>query len=265
VMGGIALVQEKLDIKTVYIGIEDNKPAAIKLYKERCAELDGVEVAVLQSRYPQGAEKTLIYETTGRVVPEGGLPSAVGAIVMNVSSVAFLMSYVRTGIPLIKKRMTVDGGAITEAKNIIAPIGASVADVVAFCGGYKEGPRKLIMGGPMMGIALADDSYPIRKNTNAILAFTENEASQAPQTNCIRCSRCIVACPMNLMPASFEKAYAAGDVAELKALKVNLCIECGTCSFVCPAKRNLVHSIKLGKRLVLDDAKKKKAGEQNAK
>lgn len=265
VLGGIAAVKKQLDVKTVYLGIEENKPEAIKLYKERFADLEGVEVAVLRTRYPQGAEKTLIYETTGRVVLEGALPSSVGVIVMNVTSIAFLNSYLRTGIPLIKKRVTVDGGAVSEPKNVIAPIGTSVADLIAFCGGYKEEPRKIILGGPMMGNALADDAYPISKTTNAVVAFTEKETAQAPQTNCIRCSRCIYRCPMSLMPASYEKAYFARNAEELKALKVNLCIECGTCSFVCPAKRNLVHSIKLGKRFVLEEAKKKKAGENNAK
>lgn len=264
VLGGIAEIKKRLDIKTVYLGIEENKPEAIKLYKERFAELEGVEVAVLRTSYPQGAEKTLIFETTGRVVPEGALPSAVGAVVCNVSSVAFINKYLRTGIPLIKKRVTVDGGAVTEPQNVIAPVGTSVADIVAFCGGYKDEPGKVILGGPMMGNSLAEDTYPICKTTNAIVAFTEKETAQAPQTNCIRCSRCIYRCPMSLMPASFEKAYFGRNEDELRALKVNLCIECGTCAYVCPAKRNLVHSIKLGKRFVLEESKKRKAGENNA-
>ncbi len=265
VLGGIRLVKEHLGIRTVYLGIEDNKPDAISLYTELLADIDGVDVAVLRSRYPQGAEKTLIYETTGRVVPEGQLPSAVGTIVMNVTSVAFLHSYVRTGIPLIRRRVTVDGGAVAEPKNVIVPIGTSVADIIAFCGGYKTEPRKLVMGGPMMGIALADDAYPVRKTSNAVLAFDDGECYEAPMTNCIRCSRCVFKCPMQLMPASFEKAYFAHDAKTLKELKVHLCIECGTCSYVCPAKRKLVHSIKLGKRLVLDESKKQKAGEKGEK
>lgn len=264
VLGGIAEIKKHLDIKTVYLGIEENKPEAIKLYKERFASLDGVAVAVLRTSYPQGAEKTLIYETTGRVVPEGALPSAVGTVVCNVSTVAFISKYLRTGIPLVHKRVTVDGGAVAEPKNVIVPVGASVADIVAFCGGYKQEPRKVILGGPMMGNSLADDAYPICKTTNAIVAFTEKETAQAPQTNCIRCSRCIYRCPMSLMPASFEKAYFGRNEDELRALKVNLCIECGTCSYVCPAKRNLVHSIKLGKRFVLEESKKRKAGGNNA-
>ncbi len=259
VMGGILLVKEKLGIKNVFIGIEDNKPKAIELYKGLCEGKEGIAVAPLRSRYPQGAEKTLIYETTGRVVPEGKLPSVVGCIVMNVTSVAFLNSYIRTGIPLIRRCVTVDGGAVAEPKNVIVPIGTSVKDVIDFCGGYKEEPRKLLMGGPMMGLALPDDNYPTKKTTNAILAFTERECTEAPMTNCIRCSRCIYGCPVNLMPVSIEKAYMARDVQTLKELKTNICIECGTCSYVCPAKRKLVQSIKLGKALILEDAKKKAA------
>ncbi|SDM94176.1 electron transport complex subunit RsxC [Acetanaerobacterium elongatum] len=259
VMGGILLVKEKLGIQNVFIGIEDNKPKAIELYTKLCADKAGVSVAALRSRYPQGAEKTLIYETTGRVVEEGKLPSSVGCIVMNVSSVAFLNSYIRTGVPLIKRRLTVDGGAVNEPKNLIAPIGTSVKDIIDFCGGYKEAPKKLLMGGPMMGLALPDDSYPTKKSTNAILAFTEKECREAPMTNCIRCARCVFVCPMSLMPVGIEKAYEARDVQTLKELKTNLCIECGSCSYVCPAKRKLVQSIKLGKALILEDAKKKSA------
>lgn len=265
VADGIMTIKRQLNIKTAVLAIEENKPAAIKLYRERFADTEGVQVASLRTRYPQGAEKTLIYETTGRVVPEGVLPSAVGVIVMNVSSVAFVSSYLRTGIPLIKKRVTVDGKAVHEPQNVIVPIGTSVKDVIEFCGGYREEPRKILLGGPMMGCALADDSYPVDKTTNAIVAFTGKETEQAVQTNCIRCSRCIDSCPMSLMPASYEKAYFMRDADELRALKINLCIECGTCSFVCPAKRNLVESIRLGKRFVLEEGKKKRAGENNAK
>lgn len=268
VMAGIELVKTKLDIKTVFIGIEDNKPKAIELYKKLCEGRAGISVAVLRSRYPQGAEKTLVYETTGRVVEEGKLPSSVGCIVMNVSSIAFLNSYMRTGVPLIKRRLTVDGGAVNEPKNLIAPIGTSVKDIIDFCGGYKEDPKKLLMGGPMMGLALPDDSVPTKKTTNAILAFTEKECREAPMTNCIRCSRCIYVCPMSLMPVGIEKAYMAREVQTLKELKTNLCIECGSCSYVCPAKRKLVQSIKLGKALILEDAKKqaaRKTAEANEK
>lgn len=259
VMAGILLVKQKLEIKNVFIGIEDNKPKAIELYTKLCESKAGVSVATLRSRYPQGAEKTLIFETTGRVVEEGKLPSSVGCIVMNVSSVAFLNSYIRTGVPLIKRRLTVDGGAVNQPKNLIAPIGTSVKDIIDFCGGYKEEPKKLLMGGPMMGLALPDDSYPTKKTTNAILAFTEKECREAPMTNCIRCARCVFVCPMSLMPVGIEKAYEARDVQTLKELKTNLCIECGSCSYVCPAKRKLVQSIKLGKALILEDAKKKSA------
>ncbi len=264
VLNGIRIIKEKLGIGKVFLGIEDNKSDAIALFKERFADLEGAAVAPLRTIYPQGAEKTLIYETTGRVVAEGALPSSVGVIVMNVSTVAFVGSYLRTGLPLIKRRVTVDGGAIAEPRNVIVPIGTSVADVVAFCGGYKEEPKKVILGGPMMGDSLADDAFPVGKTVNSIVAFTEAETVQAPQTNCIRCSRCIYKCPMSLMPASYEKAYFARSADELRTLKVNLCIECGTCAYVCPAKRNLVHSIKLGKRFVLDESKRRKAGADNA-
>lgn len=253
---GIELVKTQLNIPEVYIGIESNKPKAIELMNEIYKDRDDVHVVALKARYPQGAEKVLIYETVGEVVPEGKLPADVGAIVMNVASIGFLASYMETGVPLIKKRLTVDGDAVNEPKNIYAPIGTSVGDIIEFCGGYKGEPEKLIMGGPMMGSALPDDSYPITKTTNAVLALAQPKR-KAPMTNCIRCGRCVSVCPMNLMPAAIERAYMARDAGTIADLKANLCIQCGTCSYVCPAKRNLVQSINLGKQLVLEQAKKK--------
>ncbi|MEG1777481.1 MAG: 4Fe-4S dicluster domain-containing protein, partial [Angelakisella sp.] len=134
--------------------------------------------------------------------------------------------------------------------NIIAPIGTSIADMIAFCGGYRCDAKKILMGGPMMGISVPSDEYPLLKNNNAILAFDEKDAEQAPESACIKCGACLRACPFNLAPASIDKAYHAGNTDALKKLKVNLCMECGCCSYVCPAKRDLVMSNKLGKQLL---------------
>ena len=250
VLNGARQVQKYLDLKKVIIGVEDNKPKAIALLKEMTAGDASIEVASLPAKYPQGAEKVLIYHTTGRVVPEGKLPADVGVIVMNVASVAFLSKYLKTGMPLTTKRVTVDGSAIAEPKNLLVPIGTPIQNLIDFCGGFKTEPGKVLMGGPMMGIAVNRLDYPVLKNNNAILAFDEKDSREPEETPCIRCGRCVNACPFNLMPASIEKAFKAGNVDALRELKVNLCMECGCCAFACPAKRRLVMTNRLAKKML---------------
>lgn len=253
---GIALLCKFLAIKNVRIGIEDNKPNAIQHIGGMIAGRQGWEIVALHAQYPQGAEKVIIYECTGRVVPDGKLPADIGVLVMNVSSTGFIARYLKTGMPLVTKRLTVDGSAIREPKNVVVPIGARMIDVVNFCGGYTGEPHLLLMGGPMMGTAMYDDTYAVIKNNNAILAFLEKDAPDAPETACIRCGRCAQTCPINLMPAAIEKALKLGDAEELGALKVNLCMECGCCAFACPAKRHLVLTNKLGKKMLRESGKK---------
>jgi len=250
VVKGIELVCRYLAIDHVFIGIEDNKPEAIAKMKELIKDRFGWKVVALKSKYPQGAEKVLIYETTGKVVKEGQLPADQGVIVMNVSSVAFVASYMETGMPLVSKRLTVDGSAVAEPKNVLAPIGAHYGDVIEFCGGYKAEPKMILMGGPMMGIAVPNDDYPVVKNNNAILAFAEEDTLLRDENPCIRCSRCVNACPVLLMPAAIDKAVLARDLDTLAELKVNLCIECGCCSYVCPAGRYLTLRNKMAKKML---------------
>lgn len=250
VVKGIELVCRYLAIDHVFIGIEDNKPEAIAKMKELIKDRFGWKVIALKSKYPQGAEKVLIYETTGKVVKEGQLPADQGVIVMNVSSVAFVASYIETGMPLVSKRLTVDGSAVAEPKNVLAPIGAHYGDVIEFCGGYKAEPKMILMGGPMMGIAVPNDDYPVVKNNNAILAFAEEDTLLRDENPCIRCSRCVNACPVLLMPAAIDKAVLARDLDTLAELKVNLCIECGCCSYVCPAGRYLTLRNKMAKKML---------------
>lgn len=252
---GIAAVQKYLEIPNVIIGIEANKPAAIKKLNEMAKHYPGVSVLTLPSLYPQGAEKVLIYSATKRVLPEGKLPADIGVIVMNVTSVGFLARYLKTGMPLIEKRITVDGGAIKEKGNIIVPIGTSIRHIADAMGGYVGTPAKILMGGPMMGIALYQADTPLVKNNNAILILNEKELAVKETTNCIRCGKCIEACPFNLMPAALEGAYQSKNTDALKALKVNLCMECGCCSYICPANRPLVESNHLGKLLLRNAGK----------
>lgn len=257
VIKGIQLVLDMLGIPKAIIGVEDNKPKAIQLLTEKAAADNRISVKTLHSRYPQGAEKTLIYTVTGRKVPAGGkLPADVGCIVLNVNSVSFIASYIETGMPLIHKRVTVDGPVIKRPQNVLVPIGTSLRDLIDFCGGFQEKPFKILMGGPMMGIAQYSLDTSVIKNTNAILAFDKKEGDLPSESACIRCGRCVDACPMHLIPSDLNRLVMAGKYGELGAYHILDCIECGSCSYVCPAKRYLVQSIRIGKDAVRKNAKK---------
>ncbi len=247
VMSGIMLVKRYLNLKKVFIGIEQNKPEAMDLLISLATGDKSVRVIPLETRYPQGAEKVLIEKLTGKEVPEGGLPSDVGVIVLNVSTVAFISKYLETGIPLTTKRLTVSGDLIKEPKNVEAYIGTSIEDVVEFCGGFISDPCKVLMGGPMMGFSLPNLQLPVQKQSNAVLALSERVASIPEPTPCIHCARCIEACPMGLPPVEIVRAYELAEREELTKLKVSSCIECGCCSFTCPAKRPLAPTMKLAK------------------
>jgi len=261
VIQGARLLQQYLQVKRVIFGIEDNKPKCIAHFRELTAKESGMEVHALPAMYPQGGEKVLVFHTTGRIVPEGKLPLDAGAIVINCTTLAAIARYVNTGMPLVEKCVTVDGSAVKSPKNVIAPIGTAMADVFEFAGGFACEPKKVLYGGPMMGIAVPDLNQPILKNTNAILAMNEADATPPAATACIKCGRCINHCPLNLMPADIETAYELGNVEELVALKVNLCMECGCCNFICPARRPLVQTNKLAKAKVMAYLNAKKGKE----
>jgi electron transport complex protein RnfC len=260
VMAGCRLLEKWLNVKKIVIAIEDNKPDCIAKLTQASKDDPCVEVRTLPSLYPQGGEKVLVYHVTGKIIPEGKLPLDVGSIVVNVTSLAELARYCATGMPLVEKCITVDGSAVKDPKNVIAPIGTSSREVVEFAGGLKEELGKLVQGGPMMGVSQYDLDAPVAKGTSAILAFDENDARPAEPTACIKCGGCIDHCPMNLMPMEFERAFENKDAELLKKLKINLCMECGCCAFQCPAHRPLVQVNKLAKVLVREyDAKQKEA------
>ena len=248
---GIELMLKHSEIKKVAIGIENNKPECIKHLKKVFSDMPGVKIVPLPSRYPQGAEKVLVHNTVRRVIPEGKLPADVGVIVMNVTTIAALAKYIKTGMPLVEKCITVDGGAIAEPKNIIVPVGTSVADAIEAAGGYKCEVGKILFGGPMMGVAIYDDTNPIMKNCNAIVALSREQAEPKDEYPCIHCGRCVEYCPMNLNPTLFARALNVDDAAEraerLEGASINLCIECGCCSYVCPSARPLVENHRLAK------------------
>lgn len=253
VIEGILAVQKYLGIPYCKICIENNKPDAIELMKKKTAELKSIDVVTLPSSYPQGAEKVIVYSATGRIVAEGELPSNQGVIVMNVSTASFINRYCRKGIPLVTRRLTLDGPAVTKNYgNYFVPIGTRVSELLEYCGAEKA--EKVLYGGPMMGLCLYDTDQPVLKNNNAIIAY--DKVDELKTTNCIRCGSCISACPFNLMPVSIESAYKAKDVEALKDLKVMLCMNCGCCSYACPAHRPLAEINQLAKGLIPRPAKK---------
>ncbi|HOV69345.1 MAG TPA: electron transport complex subunit RsxC [Clostridia bacterium] len=253
IMSGVYTVCELLGIDRAFITVEDNKPEAIKVLSQIADSKvdigDHVKIKVLRSKYPQGAEKVLIHTVTSRRVPVGKLPSDVGVLVMNVTSIAFIARYLKTGMPLVDKRLTVDG-AVKNPANVRVLLGTPVKDVFEFCGGFTEPPAKIIMGGPMMGITLYTDQMPVLKQNNALLAFGEKECFNLPESACIRCGKCIYVCPMSLAPCLVSAAVDAGDTQMLNKLNVESCIECGSCAFICPARKLLVQDMRQGKSML---------------
>lgn len=251
IVKGVALLKEYIKPEEIVFGIEKNKPEAIAKLKELFNADSSVKVVALPSTYPQGAEKILVFNSTGLVVPEGGLPSDVGCLVLNVTSLAFIAKYMESGIPLVEKCLTVDGSAVKEPKNLIVPIGTPIRAVLDYAAADYEDMAKVLYGGPMMGIAVYNIDDPILKNTNAIVALNKKEALPPKQYACIHCGRCVSACPMGLNPTAYVKAMKVEDknerAARLTAEKINLCMECGCCSFVCPSHRPLVETNKLAK------------------
>ncbi len=251
-----------LGIRTVIIGIENNKKDAIANMRNMASSIKAcdVEVRALPAKYPQGGEKVLVYHTTGRKIAAGKLPIDVGCVVLNCTTLAAIGAYLRDGMPLVEKCVTVDGGAVANPQNVIAPIGTSMEALFAFCGGLKEQPTKILYGGPMMGVAVSSTAEPVLKNTNAVLALTAQEAKLPKSTECIRCGACTNTCPFGLAPADIARAYSKRDARALEELSLDMCMECGCCSFVCPANRPLVQMNKLAKQYLKDERSKEGPG-----
>ena len=249
-------LQKHFALKRIIIGIENNKEKAIESMTAMAGRMEGVEVKVLPPVYPQGGEKVLVYHTTQKVIPTGKLPIDVGCIVCNCTTIASIGSYLKTGMPLVEKCITVDGGAVSHPQNLIVPIGTPLEDVFAFCGGFTVPPYKVLYGGPMMGVTVPDLSAPVLKNTNAIIALSEKEAKLPKTSPCIRCGACTNTCPFGLAPAKIQLAYKKKDTEMLKKLSVDTCMLCGCCSYVCPANRPLVQTNTLAKQLLKEERAK---------
>ena len=260
IIEGTKKVMEITSAGKAYIGVEDNKQDAIDLLSSMVTDSDNIEVVSLPARYPQGGEKQLIYALTGRKVPTGKLPSDVGVLVQNVATVSFIAQYLKTGLPLIRKKVTVDGSAVANPKNVEVLIGTPLGEVFDFCGGFCDEPRKIIMGGPMMGVSQHSLDDPVLKQTNALLAFNERDAEKPKESVCIRCGKCVAACPMSLLPLYINLNVVRGKFEETAKYHVTDCIECGCCSYVCPASRNLVQSVRIAKAELRKIAARKQGG-----
>ena len=247
-ISGIQVIMKILGLKEAHIGIEDNKPEAIRALKANVADT-GVVVDVLPAMYPQGAEKQLIQAITGRQVPSGGLPAAVGCAVFNAATCKAIHDAVYEGMPLIKRIVTVSGDILIEPKNLMVPIGTSYDDLIEACG-RSEVPYKILNGGPMMGSAQYDASVPTIKACNAITVLGFKNRYTVSDSQCIRCGKCIDVCPMRLMPVLMYKALYTGDIEEMKATNLMDCIECGCCAYNCPACVPLVLGFRSGKQMM---------------
>lgn len=260
ILSGVYLLKELLGFKQVIIAVEDNKPEAFKVLKNIADHKDDIDdevkLMVLESKYPQGAEKMMVQSATGRKVPPGKLPADVGCVVMNVASVAFIARYIKTGKPLVSRSLTVDGSAIANPKNVRVPVGTNISEIIEFCGGFSCEPCKILTGGPMMGLAIVGTDLPVLKQNNAILVFSKSDAVLKAETDCIRCGKCAEACPMSLMPTNIVRAANARDAATLNQLGTMVCMECGSCAFACPAGKPLVQHMRLAKSIIREEGNK---------
>jgi len=251
VVSGLQVVMKILGLDCAHIALEDNKPAAASALKKAMEGKPGIKLDILPAKYPQGAEKQLIYAVTGREVPSGGLPAAVGCAVFNSATCKAIHDAVYEGMPLIRRIVTVSGDVVMEPKNLIVPIGTSFNDLLEAVG-HKENPYKVLSGGPMMGAAQYDLAVPVTKGTNAVTVLGQKNKYVVDDAKCIRCGKCIDVCPMHLMPVLIYKAMFTGDADDMMAVDLMDCIECGCCAYTCPAGVPLVLGFRAAKQRVRD-------------
>ena len=257
VLSGIRIVRKILGLEVAYIGMESNKPEAAKALKKAIGSSQDIQLVLLHTKYPQGAEKQLIQAITGREVPSGGLPAAVGCVVVNGATCKAIHDAVYLGMPLIRRIVTVTGDIVMSPKNLLVPIGTSYNDLLEAVG-HSENPYKVLSGGPMMGITQYDLSSTTTKGTNAVTVLGRRNRYTVEAARCIRCGKCIDACPMHLMPVLMYKAIHTGDPEEMLSVNLMDCIECGCCAYTCPASIPLVLGFRSGKHVVREAAAKAK-------
>ena len=247
VLIGVQLLMKAIGVQRAIIGIENNKPDAIEHLKQLASKNIGIEICPLKLKYPQGGEKQLIQATTGRSVPSGGLPIAVGAVVQNIGTALAVYEAVIKHKPLIERVVTVTGKSLARPGNYLCRLGTPISKLIEAAGGLPENTAKVIGGGPMMGRTIVNIDSPIMKGTSGILIISNKEAARKPVRECIRCGKCVSACPMGLEPYLLAKLSMFNLLERMEEEKVMDCIECGSCSFTCPSTRPLLDYIRLGK------------------
>jgi electron transport complex protein RnfC len=257
---GLDIVARLIGAKSVYIGIELNKMGAVlsmeKALRSHKEKPYKVEITVLKTKYPQGAEKQLIKAVTGREVPPGGLPFDVGCVVSNVGTVFAIYNALLVGKPLYERVVTLTGSSLREPSNLLARVGTPVRDLVEFCGGFSEYPVKMISGGPMMGLAQITLDAPVIKGTSGILFLSSGDVKEYKEYNCIRCAKCVDICPMRILPTEIARIVKKGGYAAANEYNIADCMECGACSFVCPSKIPLMQWIRIGKAEIAEAERK---------
>ena len=258
IIDGIQIVLKILGLSCGYIGIETNKKDAIEIMTKKAQEAGNIKVCPLKPKYPQGAEKQLIYAVSKRQVPSGGLPADAGAIVINIDTVSQISLAFRKGMPLTRRIVTVSGDCIAEPANFEVYTGVTFEYLIQVAGGFSKDVKKLIMGGPMMGIAQYSTEPPVVKTTSSLLALSAEGGGYDDYSPCIRCGRCVDHCPMHLMPLYLSKFSLDGDLEKAEEYNVLDCIECGLCSYLCPGKQGPLHNIRVAKQQILENRRKKK-------
>lgn len=253
-VAGALLAARAVGARKAYIGIENNKLEAVASLRN-AATGAGIRIAVLKTKYPQGSEKHLIKAVLGREVPLGGLPSDIGVAMTNVATATSVARAVMRNIPLTHRVVSVTGGGIVHPKNLLVPIGVPMGELIDYCGGLRKTAARIIAGGPMMGFAFTNTNIPVTKGTSGITVLTHEEIRKVNQTGCVRCGKCVEACPMNLVPTKLAAASRVKDLNLARQYNINACFECGSCAYACPAGLPLVQNIRMGKALIAAEAK----------
>ena len=256
-VGGLKVILQLFDNAKGVIGIENNKPEAIKKLQELVKDESRIEVCPLQTKYPQGGERSLIYAVTGRKVNSSMLPADAGCIVDNVDTVISVYTAVCKTTPLMRRVVTVTGDAIANPQNFQVKIGTNMQELIEAAGGFKTEPEKLIAGGPMMGMALFGTDIPVTKTNSALLCMSKDEVAANAETPCIRCGKCVSVCPSHIVPVKMMKAALKGDCKAFEKVGGMECMECGSCTFICPAKRPLTQAFKEMRKTVAANRRKK--------
>lgn len=251
IISGLKLITKALGITKGMIGIEVNKPEAIKVMEDAVKNEPDISVVPLQTKYPQGAEKMLIVAATGKEVPPGKLPLDVGAVIQNIGTAIAVHDAVVNGLPQTVAALTVSGKGIKEPKNLFVKVGTPVQEVINYCGGVTEEAAKIVVGGPMMGVAQYDLTAPVTKATSGILALTKEEINGTVETNCVKCGKCVDHCPLGLVPTKLSRFSQLERFEDAENYNITTCMECGTCTFTCPANIPLVQWIRYGKSEVI--------------